>query len=277
MGNTRSSSSRTAAARQLAEGHTGETKLEAYKLNGAFLWRINLGKNIREGAHYTQFLVYDFDGDGKAELMCKTADGTVDGTGKVIGDKDADHRNKDGYVLDGPEFLTVFEGLTGKAIATVDYAPARGRVSDWGDNYGNRVDRFLAGVAYLDGERPSAVFCRGYYTRAVLVAWDWRNGKLTRRWTFDSNDNRTYMGQGDHSLSVADVDGDGKDDIVYGACCIGSDGRGLYSTRSRPRRCAPRLRPRPRAARPRGVQHPRAKTRGRRVIPGREDGQNDLE
>jgi rhamnogalacturonan endolyase len=104
-------------------------------------------------------------------------------------------------------------------------------VSDWGDSTGNRVDRFLAGVAYLDGERPSALFCRGYYTRAVLVAWDWRGNKLTRRWTFDSNDgNRTYRGQGDHSLSIADVDGDGKDDIIYGACTIGSDGKGLYST-----------------------------------------------
>jgi rhamnogalacturonan endolyase len=213
------------------KGTTGETKLEAYKLDGTALWRINLGKNVREGAHYTQFLVYDLDGDGKAEVVCKTADGTTDGEGKVIGDRDADHRNKDGYVLDGPEFLTVFEGATGKALATVDYLPPRGRVADWGDNYGNRVDRFLAGVAYLDGERPSAVFCRGYYTRAVLVAWDWRDGKLTRRWTFDSNaGNRAYAGQGNHSLSVADVDGDGRDDIVYGACCIGSDGKGLYST-----------------------------------------------
>jgi rhamnogalacturonan endolyase len=134
-------------------------------------------------------------------------------------------------VLTGPEFLTVFDGLTGKALATVDYVPGRGRAGDWGDTYGNRVDRFLAGVAYLDGTRPSAVFCRGYYTRAVLVAWDWRGGKLTRRWTFDSDDgNRAYRGQGDHSLSVADVDSDGRDDIVYGACTVGSDGRGLYST-----------------------------------------------
>jgi rhamnogalacturonan endolyase len=213
------------------KGQTGETKLEAYRLDGTFLWRINLGKNIREGAHYTQFLAYDFDGDGKAEVMCKTADGTVDGTGKVLGDEKADHRNKDGYVLDGPEFLTVFDGLTGKALATVDYLPVRGKVSDWGDAYGNRVDRFLAGVAYLDGERPSAVFCRGYYTRTVLVAWDWRGGKFTRRWTFDSDEaGRAYRGQGDHSLSVADVDGDGRDDIIYGAMTVGSDGRGLYST-----------------------------------------------
>jgi rhamnogalacturonan endolyase len=215
-------------------GTTGETKLEAYKLDGTFLWRINLGKNIREGAHYTQFLVYDLDGNGKAEVICKTADGTVDGVGNVIGDPKADHRNADGYVLEGPEYLTVFEGTTGKALATVDYLPPRGKVEDWGDRYGNRVDRFLACVAYLDGERPSAVFCRGYYTRTVLVAWDWRNGKLTRRWTFDSDDgtpgNRAYRGQGDHSLSVADVDGDGKDDIIYGAMCVGSDGKGLYST-----------------------------------------------
>jgi rhamnogalacturonan endolyase len=216
------------------KGTTGQTKLEAYRLDGTFLWRIDLGRNIREGAHYTPFLVYDFDGDGKAEIICRTADGTVDGTGKVIGDPKADHRNPDGYVLKGPEYLTVFEGATGKALATVDYLPRRGRVADWGDNYGNRVDRFLAGVAYLDGHRPSAIFARGYYTRTVLVAWDWRNGKLTRRWTFDSDDgtpgNRAYRGQGDHSLSVADVDGDGRDDIIYGACCIGSDGKGLYST-----------------------------------------------
>jgi rhamnogalacturonan endolyase len=216
------------------KGTTGETKLEAYRLDGTFLWRINLGRNIREGAHYTQFLVYDLDGDGKAEVICKTADGTVDGLGNVIGDPKADHRNEDGYVLTGPEYLTVFEGATGKALASVDYLPARGKVSDWGDSYGNRVDRFLACVAYLDGVRPSVVFCRGYYTRTVLVAWDWRDGKLTRRWTFDSQDgtpgNRAYGGQGDHSLSVADVDGDGQDDIIYGGMCVGSDGKGRYST-----------------------------------------------
>jgi rhamnogalacturonan endolyase len=216
------------------KGTTGETKLEAYRLDGTFLWRINLGRNIREGAHYTPFLVYDLDGDGRAEVVCKTADGTMDGAGQAVGDKGADHRNADGYVLTGPEYLTVFDGLTGKALASVEYLPPRGRVSDWGDDYGNRVDRFLAGVAYLDGERPSVVFARGYYTRTVLVAWDWRGGQLTRHWTFDSHDgppgNRAYAGQGDHSLSVADVDGDGKDDIVYGACTIGSDGRGLYST-----------------------------------------------
>jgi rhamnogalacturonan endolyase len=215
-------------------GRTGETKLEAYRLDGTFLWRINLGKNIREGAHYTPFLVYDFDGDGKAEIACKTADATVDGAGKVLGDPDADHRNASGYVLDGPEFLTVFDGLTGRALATTDYVPARGRVGDWGDDYGNRVDRFLAAVAYLDGRRPSLIMCRGYYTRTVLAAWNWREGKLTRAWTFDSDggtpDHRRYRGQGNHNLAVGDVDGDGRDEIVYGACCVDDDGKGLYSS-----------------------------------------------
>ncbi len=217
--------------------HSGMTDppiFEAYKLDGTFLWRINLGPNIREGAHYTQFMVYDLDGDGKAEFACKTADGTVDGVGDVIGDPNAYYCQSNGYILDGPEFLTVFDGLTGAALATANYVPPRGRVSDWGDSYGNRVDRFLACVAYLDGERPSLVMCRGYYTRAVLAAWNWRDGQLTRVWTFDSDDgtpgNRDYRGQGNHNLSVADVDNDGKDEIIYGACAIDDDGTGLYST-----------------------------------------------
>ncbi len=215
-------------------GTTGQPIFEAYKLDGTFLWRINLGKNIREGAHYTQFMVYDLDGDGKAEFACKTADGTVDGKGKIIGDANADYRNSRGYILDGPEFLTIFDGWTGAELATTDYIPPRGRVSDWGDDTGNRVDRFLACIAYLDGQRPSLVMCRGYYTRAVLTAWNFRNGQLTRVWTFDSDDgtpgNRDYRGQGNHNLSVGDVDGDGKDEIVYGACAIDHDGTGLYTT-----------------------------------------------
>src|SRR5215217_6661051 len=166
-------------------GYTGNVYLDAYKLDGTRLWRIDLGRNIRAGAHYTQFMVYDLDGDGKAEVACKTADATVDGVGTVIGSASADHRNSAGYVLTGPEFLTVFNGLTGAAMATVPYDPPRGTVSSWGDSYGNRVDRFLAGTAYLDGTRPSLIMSRGYYTRTVLAAWDWRNGAFTRRWTFD--------------------------------------------------------------------------------------------
>ncbi|MFI0086826.1 rhamnogalacturonan lyase [Streptomyces bobili] len=216
-------------------GYTGNTVVDAVKLDGTRLWRVDLGRNIRSGAHYTQFQVYDYDGDGKAEVAMKTADGTRDGTGAVIGSSSADHRNSSGYVLAGPEFLTMFNGQTGKAMGTVDYVPARGTVSSWGDSYGNRVDRFLAGTAYLDGTRPSLVMARGYYTRTVIAAWDWRNGAFTRRWTFDTssstNSGKGYDGQGNHSLSVADVDADGKDEIVYGAMTVDDNGNGLWTTK----------------------------------------------
>lgn len=247
-------------------GITSEPIFQAYKLDGTLLWTINLGKNIRESAHATQFMVYDLDGDGKAEFVCKTADGTIDGAGKVIGDPKADWVEKEGMaaardrtgserdadgnmitnpdgthnfskvgrILSGPEYLTVFDGLTGKALATTNYNPPLGKPEIWGDLYGNRSERYLACVAYLDGQRPSVVMCRGYYARTTLCAWDWRDGKLTQRWFFDSDDgtpgNEKYRGQGAHSLSVADVDGDGKDEIVYGACVIDHDGKGLYST-----------------------------------------------
>nr|WP_315222774.1 rhamnogalacturonan lyase [uncultured Duganella sp.] len=212
-------------------GYTGNALVDAYKLDGTRLWRIDLGRNIRAGAHYTTMVAYDFDGDGKAEIMMKTADATVDGTGATIGSASADHRNSSGYILTGPEFLTVFNGQTGKAMKTANYLPARGTVSSWGDNYGNRVDRFLGGVANLDGARPSAVFSRGYYTRAVIAAWDWRDGALTSRWVFDTDvAGSAARGQGAHWFSVADVNSDGKDDIVYGAATIDSYGQLLYST-----------------------------------------------
>ncbi|MGQ9913131.1 MAG: rhamnogalacturonan lyase [Thermogutta sp.] len=215
-------------------GPTGQTKLEAYTLTGRYLWRIDLGPNIREGAHYTPFIVYDLDGDGSAEVICRTSDGTIDGIGKVLGDPGADHRNGQGLILTGPEFLTVFSGRTGETLASKPYVPPRGNVQDWGDNYGNRSDRFLACVAYLDGRHPSVIMARGYYTRTVLAAWDWRAGGLRLRWVFDSDAGdarlREYRGQGNHNLAVADVDGDGRDEILYGACAIDDTGEPLYST-----------------------------------------------
>lgn len=244
-------------------GLTTEPILQAYELDGTLLWTIRLGRNIREGAHYTQFIVYDLDGDGRAEVACRTADGTVDGTGKVIGDPSADWRfaegarltvrdragtqgprDVSGHVLRGPEYLTIFDGRSGAALATTSYVPGRHPATAnpspeqmaavWGDGVGNRVDRFLAAVAYLDGRQPSLVMARGYYTRAVLAAWNWRGGRLDRLWTFDSDDgtpgNERYRGEGNHNLSVADVDGDGRDEIVYGAAVIDDDGTGLYAT-----------------------------------------------
>ena len=248
------------------DGYTGPVYLDAYTLDGKRLWQINLGRNIRAGAHYTQFQVFDYDGDGRAELAVRTSDGTIDGNGKILGNPDVDWRETggetpstdrtggkvqpngsfvaplQGRILKGPEFLTIFDGLTGKALASEAYWPGRDPRTDaptaaqlketWGDGYGNRSDRFLAGTAYLDGQRPSIVMARGYYARSTLAAWDWRDGKLTRRWTFDSAapGNETYGGQGNHQLSVADVDQDGKDEILYGSMVVDDDGKGLWSS-----------------------------------------------
>ena len=330
-------------------GYTGPVYIDTYRADGTLLHRLDLGVNIRAGAHYTQFMVYDFDGDGRSEMMLKTAPGTktirYDKRGRVVSerfitmprrDRKAgyshtddyrlskqgyyDHlvemfqgwsahpevvagrwpatleeafgiapaydyplsardaqaladyfidmyapsrsarnvlRNFEGFIVDGPEYLTVFDGATGRELQTVDYKP--GRHDDglmWGDyalariEPGNRVDRFLAGVAYLDGRHPSAVFARGYYTRSTLVAYDWDGRRLKERWYVDSgwtpmtnpfNDTphgrdgtdpefKTLTTQGFHSLSAADVDGDGKHEIVYGSATIDHDGSLLYSS-----------------------------------------------
>ncbi|WP_305787244.1 rhamnogalacturonan lyase [Symbioplanes lichenis] len=321
-------------------GYTGQVYVDAYELDGTLLWRIDLGVNIRAGAHYTQFLVYDFDGDGRAEVMMKTAPGTRDGSGRFVtmprGDVRAGYAHTDdyrlsaagyhehvvsmfqgwqrhpevvagrwpatleqafgiepryayplnradaealadyfidvyaparssrnnlrafeGFIVDGPEYLTVFRGATGRELQTIPYEP--GRHDDglmWGDyampriEPANRVDRFLAGVAYLDGRHPSAVFARGYYTRSTLVTYGWNGHTLTRQWYVDSgwvpmtnpfNDTphgrdgtdpefATLTTQGFHSLSAADVDGDGRQEIVYGSATIDDDGSLLYSS-----------------------------------------------
>jgi len=226
------------------DGCTGNVFIDAYKVDGTRLWRIDMGPNIRAGAHYTQFIVYDFDGDGKAEMAVKTAPGTKDGTGQFLHlgpaatDTDSTvYRNSDGYILSGPEYLTVFNGQTGAEMATVDFDQARGTVSSWGDSYGNRVDRFLSSAAYLDSTGlASFIMARGYYTRATLGAWNWRAGKLTQLWKFDSNvtpkdaAGHPYTGQGSHSMTVANVDDDPGQEIMYGAAAIDNTGAGLCST-----------------------------------------------
>ncbi|MDQ1053540.1 hypothetical protein QE394_001468 [Arthrobacter sp. SORGH_AS 212] len=330
-------------------GYTGNTYVDTYKADGTLLHRIDLGVNIRSGAHYTQMLVNDFDGDGRAELMMKTAPGTkttnYNADGSVAAesfitmlrsDINAGYSNSDdyrmsaadyyqhmvktfqgwtehpevkagnwpatleeafgiapkykyplsqadaealtdyfmdvyapsrssrnnlrafeGFIVSGPEYLTVFEGATGKELKTVAYQP--GRTDDgmmWGDyamariEPGNRVDRFLAGVAYLDGKKPAAVFARGYYTRTTLATYTWDGANLSPVWNVDSgwtpmtnpfNDSPhgrdgtdpTYgklTTQGFHSLSASDVDGDGKQEIVYGSATLDDDGSLLYSS-----------------------------------------------
>ena len=244
-------------------GITSPTILEALRLDGTSMWRVNLGRNIRSGAHYTPFIVADLNGDGRAELLVRTSDGTIDGTGAVLGDPAADHvRHPDtvayqangnpgeqfrgpgwpskmdrkaargGFIYKGPEWVTCFDGLTGRALSTVDYIPERGELRGWGDNYANRSDRFLAACAYLDGEHLSAIFCRGYYTRTGITAYDFDGKDLSVRWAFDTNtpEWRSYAGQGNHNLRIGDVDGDGCDEITYGSMALDHDGRGLYNT-----------------------------------------------
>ena len=222
-------------------GVTSSVFLDGYTLAGKHLWRIDLGPNIRAGAHYTQFSVYDFDGDGKAEVACKTAPGTKDGTGTYLhtgpaasDDDSVKYANSDGYILTGPEYLTVFDGATGKELSTVSYPVPRGTVSNWGDSYGNRVDRFNGGIAFVSDSgsgktatgRPSIIQQRGYYTRLTMSAYNWRNGALSKVWTFDSDGsgNSKAAGQGDHSAMAADVDADGAQEIITGSSTIGSDG-----------------------------------------------------
>lgn len=275
-------------------GKTGNVYLDCYKVDWTAggsgttpekLWRVDLGVNIRAGAHYTQFMVYDFDGDGRAEMMCKTAPGSKDGLGEYVSaasehdvikkvNNSKDWRNGDGKIIGGYEFLTVFDGQTGKAIHTTPYRPNRNaKVGltetppsfNWDDrsgktdtSYGNRGERYLACVAYLDGpdENPCAVFVRGYYTYAFLWAVSFDGKQIKTRWYHASDKNsqynltdstgttkpypakaptrgsgsRTMYGNGNHNLSCADVDGDGCDEIIWGSAALDNDGKMLYST-----------------------------------------------
>lgn len=332
-------------------GYTGRCILDCYRLDGTLLWRLDMGPNIRAGAHYTQFMVYDFNGDGRAEMALKTAPGTrmtrfaPDGT--VLSERyitmpqadlDAGYSNSDnyvcsasdyrvhltdvfagwdrhpevraghwpqtleecfgipqrysyplsrrdaeelvdyfirewaparsdhnrldefeGFIYEGPEYLTMFAGM-GQELETIRYKPGRGDDGlMWGDYAWNRiepcnrVDRFLAGVAYLDGRRPYLVMCRGYYTRTCVVAYDFFENHFREVWCADSGhvvmDNPfnchcgdksgrdpqygALAGQGNHSISTADIDGDGCMEIIYGAASIDHDGTLLYSSRGK--------------------------------------------
>jgi len=234
---------------------TGETWIEGVKLDGTdrSLWKICLGPNIRSGTHYVPVLVADFDGDGTAEVVCRTADGTVDGAGRVLaagvfakGAVFKDWRAEDPHVVFAPNYVTCFSGRTGVARDTIPYKPAVHEDPDviarkdfdavnrlWGSRHpGNQAFRFLGAVGCLDGVHPSALLCRGYYSRTCIAAYDFDGRRLKERWYFNSDDekNRGYGGQGFHNLRVGDVDFDGRDELVYGHMCVDHDGRGLWTT-----------------------------------------------
>ncbi|MEO8905761.1 MAG: rhamnogalacturonan lyase [Polyangiaceae bacterium] len=221
-------------------GITDDVFLDGYTLAGKRLFRIDLGPNIRAGAHYTQFVVGDFDGDGKAEVACKTAPGTKDGTGAYLSkgpaatdDDSQKYRNSDGYILTGPEYLSVFAGATGKELATLAFPVARGSVGGWGDTYGNRVDRFNGGMAFVSDTgtgktasgRPSIIQGRGYYTRLTVSSLNFRSGQLANNWVYDSVTTLNTKGAGAHSEMPGDSDGDGAQEIITGATTVSSNGK----------------------------------------------------
>jgi hypothetical protein len=220
-------------------GTTDPVYIDGIKLDGTQLFRINIGMNIRAGAHDTQLSVYDFDGDGKAEVAFKTAPGTKDGKGNYLkmgpaatADHTKDHRSARGMALGGPEWLTVFSGTTGEELATMEYPVLYGS-SAWGDTNGNRSHRFNGGVSFVSDTgsgktasgRPSIIQQRGYYTRMTISAINFRDGELKKVWTYDSSETKKEaFGKGNHSLMTADVDGDGAMELIPGASTINSDG-----------------------------------------------------
>ncbi|HYO08783.1 MAG TPA: hypothetical protein VER17_07400 [Tepidisphaeraceae bacterium] len=220
---------------------TDTVKIEGYRRDGTRLWRIDLGWNVEIGRDYAPMQVYDLDGDGISEIITYTAEGTTDGTGATIGDVNGDgvtdYRDptRTGRVLSGPCFVSIFSGKTGKELARADWI-AIGNISDWGDTSGNRASRKLLGVAYLDGQRPSVVVCRGVYALMKVQTWNYNGpgaggavGSLSPVWSWSNQGNAALQGQGFQNLKVGDVDNDGKDEILHGSICLDDNGSVKYS------------------------------------------------
>lgn len=250
--------------------NNGSTLLEAYKMDGTFLWQIDLGINIRSGSHYTSYILYDFDGDGLCEIAFRSSEGTKFGDGKGITDaygnvNDYRIRQTDavgwysgasinticGLIMEGPEYISICRGYDGREITRVDNIPRGGSGSKasrakywseyWGDDYGNRMDRFFIGVAYLDGipdeatgvrtSNPSLIISRGIYHNWQVWALDLKGNKLETRWKFDTAEHSSkWLSMCSHSFRVADLDDDGKDEILYGSAAIDDDGSELWCT-----------------------------------------------
>lgn len=221
-----------------SDGKTSDTYFDCYKMDGTLLWRINQGPNIRSGAHTTPFIAWDLNGDGYGEFVIKTAPGTIDGNGNyVVMDGDdplQDCLSSRGKPDKGPEYLTVFDGMTGAEISTIkyhtDYAAGS---SYWGDSKQNRSERYTACLAYLDGKHknPSAIFNRGYYAGAFVGAYDFDGYTLKERWVSrNTSSGKGLYGEGAHWLTAADLDNDGLHEIQFGSAALDHDGKLLYRT-----------------------------------------------
>lgn len=213
----------------------GETYMEAYTFDGQFLWRVGLGPNIPQGEHTVPFVVYDLDGDGRAELIVRTSELTTFGDGyQVPGTNYSSDSNP--FAIGAPEYLSVIDGMTGalKAqTAYIDPGPKSQWENTWGDSYGNRANRHLMAIGYFDGSTPSLFVSRGYYPgQTIMQTWDLVGGQLVQRWEFKAaknGPNASYDGQGNHSINIADLNGDGRDDVIFGSMAVDSYGKPLYS------------------------------------------------
>ncbi|MFW6270575.1 MAG: HEAT repeat domain-containing protein [Bacillota bacterium] len=227
-----------------------EAMIEAYKMDGTFLWRINLGPNINT-VNTMDLLVYDFEGDDRAEVTTRTSDGSIDGEGKVIGESGVDYRPDDPYYIaeEHSEYLSIFDGKTGKELDRTEHILVGESSNKWGDSRGHRANSRLTTAAYLDGKEPSIIIARGIYDLIEMKAINFVDGELVKEWEFSSKEwdekikeneiSRDkfeysqidqYSAMGNHQLSVGDVDRDGKDEIIYGAMTVDNNGEGLYTT-----------------------------------------------
>ncbi len=221
---------------------------EVLKLDGTRLWWVNFGPNMGDFQNNEQNMVaYDWDGDGRAEVVMRAADGTVihkaDGTTYTVGNASANVRAATGggtnwFVTTDGEYLLYMDGLTGEPYQCIPYPLKRLESGEsdlnraWGDGYGHRCSKHFFGAPYLDGRKPSIFLARGIYTRHKMIAYDVDPGShaLVERWRWFNNTNGPWKGQGYHNFGIADVDWDGRDEIVFGSMVIDDNGKGLSTT-----------------------------------------------